>query len=420
MRKWNQRSGSLVRGGSYNRLVCLGKGYSMKKRLRRLIFFCVIGLTLLCITVVGISTLSNLNLPTHSQVTDHLSDLEKARLAEAIHLRQTLGDAVWPGWGLLDIPIIVHNEEYAFLVGYSSPPDGWVKMPQHEPRGGPWEAVPDNTVESQVYYRQRLSNPDITPENFAVLVGGRWVATMQTKEYMEIDFYDEFREELPSMLRPIIPYRLVWGLLMDATDTYIGSLEHETFHALQGSAAPSRLSDAETANRIAEQYPWDDSILCEDWQYELDLLVRAVRAQSNEEAADLVRQFLARRDKRRATAGLSQDLVNYERQREWLEGLAKYAELSLGRLAGNTPGYTSLPALTADPGFREYTTREQYWSGQIDEVRRTTGHEGEIRFYYSGMAQAVLLDRLLPDWKARVFKLDVMLEDLLRLAIGQP
>jgi hypothetical protein len=35
------------------------------------------------------------------------------------------------------------------------------------------------------------------------------------------------------------------------------------------------------------------------------------------------------------------------------------------------------------------------------------------------MAQAVLLDRPMADWKARVFQPDVMLEDLLRLAVGQ-
>ncbi len=388
----------------------------MKKRFLRIMFFGAIGLISLCVAVVGISYLSNLNLPTHSQVTDHLSELEKARLAEAIHLRQTLGDMVWPGWGLLDIPIIVYNEEYAFLVGYSSPPAGWVKMPQDEPRGGPWEAVLNDTFEGQVYYRQRLANPKITPENFTVLVGERWVATMETKEYMEINFYVQFREELPSILRRIFPYRLFWGLLMGDTETYIGSLEHESFHALQGSLVPARLAEAETANRSENLYPWDNPTLGKDWHLEVDLLVRAVRTQSNKQAANLVRQFMALRDERRATAGLSQDLINYERQREWLEGLAKYTELSLGRLAGTTSGYTFLPALAADPDFREYTTREKYWSGQIDEVRRTAGREGETRFYYSGMAQAVLLDRLLPDWKKRVFNPHVMLEDLLRLA----
>ena len=54
------------------------------------------------------------------------------------------------------------------------------------------------------------------------------------------------------------------------------------------------------------------------------------------------------------------------------------------------------------------------WSAQINEVTRTAGRKGETRFYYSGMAQAVLLDRLLPGWKERAFEPDFMLEDLLR------
>lgn len=58
------------------------------------------------------------------------------------------------------------------------------------------------------------------------------------------------------------------------------------------------------------------------------------------------------------------------------------------------------------------------WSAQLDEVTRTAGREGETRFYYSGMAQAVLLDRLLPDWKERAFEPDSMLEDLLRDGVG--
>jgi hypothetical protein len=40
--------------------------------------------------------------------------------------------------------------------------------------------------------------------------------------------------------------------------------------------------------------------------------------------------------------------------------------------------------------------------------------EGEMRFYYSGMAQAVLLDSLLPSWNKRTHKPD-FLEELLSL-----
>lgn len=390
----------------------------MRKRLSRTVRLGVLALALLVIALVGISALSNLGLPTHSHVTERLSALEKARLAEAIHLRRSLGDTVWPGWGLSDIPIIVYNEEYAFLVDYPSPPAGWLKMPQREARGGPWEAVAD-TFDGQVYYRQRLLNPDITPENFTVLVGERWVATMQTKEYGEIAFYAGFPERLPSLLRPVFPYRLAWRLIMGETENYLAALEHEAFHAFQGSVAPGRLAEAEAANERESEYPWDSSALDEAWKQEMDLLVRAVRAPASETAADLGRQFLLRRDERRASTGLSLGLVDYERQREWLEGLAKYAELALGRVAGATPGYMPLPALAADPDFARYATRQRLWSQQIDEAKRTTGRAGETRFYYSGMAQAVLLDRLLPAWKERAFNPGVMLEDLLREAVGQ-
>jgi hypothetical protein len=288
----------------------------MKRRFLRASLFSALGLTLLCVVLVGISALSNRSLPARSQITDRLSEVEKARLAEAIHLRQALGETVWPGWGLFDIPIIVYNEEYAFLVGYPDPPDGWVRMPQNEPRGGPWEAVPDDAFEGQGYYRQRLTDPAITPENFTVLVGERWAATMETKEYMEVHFYAEFREQFPPFLQPIFPYRLAWGLLMGETETYIGGLEHESFHAFQGSLVPERLAEAETANRSESLYLWDDPSLGAAWQQELDLLIQP----SGQSRTSRPLSWCANSWRGRApgTGRAEPGVVDYERQREWL------------------------------------------------------------------------------------------------------
>jgi len=42
---------------------------------------------------------------------------------------------------------------------------------------------------------------------------------------------------------------------------------------------------------------------------------------------------------------------------------------------------------------------------------------GDGRFYYSGMAQAVLLDRLMPGWKDQALEDGVFLEDLLEAAV---
>jgi hypothetical protein len=54
-------------------------------------------------------------------------------------------------------------------------------------------------------------------------------------------------------------------------------------------------------------------------------------------------------------------------------GIGQVAELSLGRLAASTPNFLALPALAEAPGFNGYSTREQFWSEQINEVKRTTG-----------------------------------------------
>lgn len=156
------------------------------------------------------------------------------------------------------------------------------------------------------------------------------------------------------------------------------------------------------------------------WQKELDLLVGAANVTSNEEAAELIRQFLTQRDARRTRLGLSPELVNFERRREWLEGLAKYTELAIGRMAATTPGYEPLPDMRADPKFKDYRTRDRFWSLQLNQVRQVLKNEGEVRFYYSGFAQAVLLDRLLPGWRASAISEDTPLEDLLQNVISKP
>ena len=188
----------------------------------------------LCLLVVVASGLSNLNLPQHSKVLDHLSELEKARLSEVIHLRHDLGDTTWLGWSQADIPLIVYNEQYAFLIGLPNPPDGWSKVPSLEVRGGPWEEVPDDTFEGQPYYRTPITDPQKTPEGFTVRVGDHWVATFQTREYGQVDFYQGFRRDLPPIISNLIPVRLVWTLLMGKTEAYIAALEHEIFPRLRG------------------------------------------------------------------------------------------------------------------------------------------------------------------------------------------
>jgi len=54
---------------------------------------------------------------------------------------------------------------------------------------------------------------------------------------------------------------------------------------------------------------------------------------------------------------------------------------------------------------------------QLDEVRRLSGRSGETRFYYTGAAQAAVLDRLMPAWETQILTTDMALEDVLRAVV---
>lgn len=372
----------------------------------------------LILLLLGISFLINRGQPTKSETADRLSQAEKARLSEFNAARRELGDTVWPGWGTAEIPTVLYNEAYAFLIGIPDPPDGWQKVPQNEQRGGPWELVPDDAFDGQPYYHQRLPDSGETPQAFTVKIGDDWATSMTTYEWMRISFANQLRDDLPPFLAPIFPYPFVTNLFIRGSDGYITLLAHESFHAYQGTVSESHLATAETGITAAEEnYPWAETE--DDWQIELDLLVETLQAETAEETAALARQFIDHRANRRLEAGLSLESIEYERQREWLEGLARYVELELWRYASsNGEGYNFTGAILEDPDFSNYRGYSQRWNQEIDQIGRMAADWGDGRFYYSGMAQAILLDTLLPGWKEQALVDGVFLEGLLLRAVG--
>ncbi len=344
-----------------------------KHRLIRLFIFLPLAVMALCLLGAGASAVSNNLLPSRSAVTDRLSELDKARAAEALHLRRVLGDSLWPGWGTADIPMIFYNEDYAFLTGFADPPAGWMKIPEFKSRGGPWEAVPDDSFEGQEYFRQALA-AGATPEAFIVRIGDRWVSNILTADWMEIQLGNEFHGMIPSPFQPVLPYRLAARLFLSAAgghDLYICATLHESFHAFEAIRARDRLLAAETVyNGNAARYPYEDSAFAADWQAELNLLADAVLAKTDAEANDLARQFLEQRGKRRIAANLDAVLIDLERLKEWEEGLAKYTELAIGRAAFTSSSYSPLPSMASDSGFSKYKNFDQIWLQQIQQIRK--------------------------------------------------
>jgi hypothetical protein len=389
------------------------------KKLIRIIFRIIKWVLIFMLVLISLSAIYNLWLPDSSRLSDRLPPAEKAYIQEAMQLQRQLGDSIWPGWGALDIPVIVYNEAYAFLLGYPEPPAGWMKMPQEEYRGAAWEAVIGDDFAGSTYYRQPLPDSRVTPENFTVLVGSRWVATIQTKEYAAVAFYNGFREELPPLLKAIFPYKVFWNMVMGTAENYVSGLVHEAFHAYQGSLVPEKLEACETIAWQESSYPWDDPVNAAGWITESDMLMQAYKAEDHAQSIHLTRHFLEQRKIRRHEGKLTEKMILYEQRREWLEGLAKYAELKIGTVAERNNDYEPVTAIKGLKGFKGYKTRSKHLQQQLGEVLRSARRHGESRFYYGGMLQGMLLDRLLPDWKERAFDEGIYLENLLEQAVAR-
>jgi hypothetical protein len=231
---------------------------------------------------------------------------------------------------------------------------------------------------------------------------------------------NEIRDAIPGGLGHLVPYRIMGRIFVSfamGPEAYVCAIAHESFHAFQGMKAPHRLAAAEhiLASR-GKDYLWDDDAFTRAWGGELNTLADALRATDDSTARELAGKFLRLRRDRRAAVRLDSGLVSLERQREWEEGLGKYTELWLWRRAAADSTYVPCEAFRTDPNTRRYRNFAGQWSQELSTLRLQS-NAGETRFYYSGMAQAFLLDRFSPGWRNQMFENNTYLEDALTRAL---
>jgi hypothetical protein len=305
----------------------------------------------------------------HDPVADSalLTPDDKAILTEVLRLQSDLGEVLWPGFGAADIPIVSYDDQYEYLVGEETAPSFWTKVEGDE-------------FEQRPYYRRVSSRP----QSFAIRVDSRWAGSMSSLAYLN-------RRGPLRMIR----------------EFYIPLVLHEMFHAFQATEAPEHFHQARAVYAAESRYPAKEAAFITAWDREGALLAEALGVTDRAALTVKVREFLEARAGRRAQAGLTPDLVAFERELEWLEGLAKYVEDRVSDLA---------TARRRDPRYASY--RLPYWR-QADTFRLSKQlgrQDGDLRFYLSGMAQARLLDVLRPGWKRKIMHPGIYTEDLLRAA----
>lgn len=368
------------------------------------------GFLIFGILLSGIA-ITNLKYPESSSHIDTLSQVEWSRIQEIDHLRTEIGNEIWPGFGDQQIPIILYNEAYVFLSGLKDPEAGWKKVPFSRQMGTRWSYV--EPAPSFYYYRQPIQSSDLIPEAFTVQVGRYYAASMTTREWTEIKLTQLIKTDLPAILKPIFPYSLIRSKFN--SDWHISAVIHESFHAFQAERSFERVRSAEASNTFENSYPWKDPDFREAWLKERLILSNILKTTNEKKFRELTREWLQIRDQRR-TSFRNQKLKNYEQEREWLEGLAKYVEIRSWILASDPALYEPLPEMSADPDFDHYKGGTKNRSREIKQLQSDLNFSETI-FYYSGWAQAEILDRLDPNWKEKIFESNIYLDDLIRTTL---
>ena len=289
---------------------------------------------------------------------------EDRAAVEAARARvDAVGALVWPGWTAAP-PVLLRSGDADCLLGHPAPPAEFVEV-------GLGVARLDGHV---------LPVPAAT----AFEVGDVWSVAVPARAELQA-FVDE---------------HLGRGLVVLDEALYARALLHEAFHAFQMTAiggpagVPAFTSgSAASLGDVASHTSFDAAQAIQG-----RALHAALTAPTAGEAVAAVERFLSARDAWRSEAPAGTEAL--ELHLEWLEGTARYADVLLALIPSPEP----------------LGRGGEAWSQLLAQVRVPASVATGARDRYAalGAAQAFVLDRVFPGWRARALPGGASLESLLR------
>lgn len=318
-----------------------------------------------------------------------LSSEDKAQLNQLLFLKKTFGSQIWPDFGEAEIPLIQYNGPYEFLIGHPDPP-------------APWTVVDKDMFQDSLYYCRKAEQS----QAFAVPVGDLWAGSLDTLSHMKQSMEKLLHEKIPpEKLTPA-----VINMMKITPAQHVVGLLHEAFHAFQALQVPARFKKANAVYSSEKNYPFENEVFKEDWNTEGSILSAALREKDESKRLGLIQKFLEVRTKRRSAASLSPEIIAFERELEWLEGLGKYVEMRFAEL-----GFSQQNAEESKDYQIVRSRLQMDFSVRLAKLGEL---QGDSRFYLSGAAQAMILDKISPGWKQEIIRQEnIGLENLLQTAI---
>ena len=303
-------------------------------------------------------------------VKPRMRDDDRVRIAEAFRMGEKLGDHVWKGWSKAPFAVLLVTPEHEFLIRHPQPSKDFTALGY------------DALLKSEVYFRKRVFATHFLATFPAV--GG--VSTIVVGQPENTDAKTSTR--------------------------WVVTLFHEHFHQLQDSqpdfytkvnALGLARGDETGMWMLNFPFPYEKAEVKEQFSAVSKALAAALRAQREKGFAGKLSSYLTAR--KRFQEMLAPDDYKYFSFQLWKEGVARYTEERISSEAAwryrPSKEFTALKDVT--PTSFADDAEEALVKIVADLPKIPLDKWQRVAFYPFGAAEAMLLDRVNPNWKKRYF-----------------
>ncbi len=298
-----------------------------------------------------------------------LSSIDRTRLAEAFRLGDRIGDRIWPNWGKAPFAVLLVTPEHEFLIRHPKPSADFTSLGY------------DAGLKSDVYYRKR-------------------------------NFPAHFLATFPAISGSIIATIVVGQAENTAARTstpWVITLLHEHFHQLQDSQ-PNFYVDVNALNlsrgdqtgmwMLNYAFPYDQNEVQQQFAAMSQALAEAIQSPKTVGQKKALDYLEARRKFQQL---LLPDDYKYFSFQLWKEGIARYTEYQVARLA--SANYRGSKEFRALKDFRSFAdVAKETYEGIFRQLLTQKLGESKREVVYSfGAAEGLLLDEINPRWRSRYF-----------------
>jgi hypothetical protein len=299
-----------------------------------------------------------------------LPSVDRIRIAEAFRLADQIGDRVWSRWSKVPFAVLLVTPEHEFLIRHPKPSADFIRLGY------------DTVLKSDVYYRTR-----------------KWPTS----------FLATFPAVTGSMISTVVVGQAENTLAKTSTP-WVVTLLHEHFHQLQDSQ-PNFYTEVNALNlshgdqtgmwMLNYAFPYERKDVQDQFAVTSQMLAAAIQSRNSSERMRRSHDYLEARKEFQQM--LSADDFKYFAFQFWKEGIARYTEYAVARLAAAR--YRPTKEFRALPDYRSFADVAKSTNDLIFR-QLSTQRLGESKrevVYSFGAAEGLLLDQLNPRWRSRYF-----------------